>query len=85
MIRFAEIFQDDSIVSSVRRQLRWTHFRSLIYIEDSLKREFYIEMCCSEGWSTHTLQNRLDSMLFERIALSRKPADLLTSELKIIS
>lgn len=82
MIRFAEIFQDDQIVSALRRQLSWTHFRSLIYIEDPLKREFYIEMCCSEGWSTRTLQNRLDSMLFERTALSRKPADLLTTELK---
>jgi hypothetical protein len=27
--------------------LNWTHLCSLIYIEDSLKREFYLEMCCS--------------------------------------
>jgi predicted nuclease of restriction endonuclease-like (RecB) superfamily len=55
--------------------------RSLIYIDDPLKREFYLEMCRSEGWSTRTLQGRLDSMLFERTALSRKPDELLTSEL----
>ena len=39
--------------------------RSLIYIGDSLKREFYLEMCHSEGWNTRTLQGSLDFMLFE--------------------
>jgi hypothetical protein len=67
--------------AALSRQLSWTHLRSLIYIDDSLKREFYLEMCRSEGWSTRTLQGRLDSMLFERTALSRKPDELLTSEL----
>jgi predicted nuclease of restriction endonuclease-like (RecB) superfamily len=38
-------------------------------------------MCRSEGWSTRTLQGRLNSMLFERTVLSRKSDELLTSEL----
>ncbi|KAB8044066.1 DUF1016 family protein [Janthinobacterium aquaticum] len=81
MLRFAEVFEDEKIVYAVSRQLSWTHLRSLIYIDDPLKREFYLEMCRSEGWSTRTLQGRLDSMLFERTALSREPDELLTSEL----
>ena len=81
MLRFAEVFEVEDIVYAVSRQLSWTHLRSLIYIDDPLKREFYLEMCRSEGWSTRTLQGRLDSMLFERTALSRKPDDLLTTEL----
>lgn len=81
MLRFAEIFKDEAIVYALSRQLSWTHFRTLIYIEDPLKREFYLEMCRSEGWSTRLLQGRLDSMLFERTALSRKPDELLTTEL----
>lgn len=81
MLRFGEVFNDETIVYALSRQLSWTHLRSLIYIDDPLKREFYLEMCCSEGWSTRTLQGRLDSMLFERTALSRKPDELLMSEL----
>lgn len=81
MLRFAEIFKDESIVYALSRQLSWTHFRTLIYIDDPLKREFYLEMCRSEGWSTRLLQGRLDSMLFERTALSRKPDELLITEL----
>jgi predicted nuclease of restriction endonuclease-like (RecB) superfamily len=81
MLRFGEVFEAEEIVYALSRQLSWTHLRSLIYIDDPLKREFYLEMCRSEGWSTRTLQGRLDSMLFERTALSRKPDELLTSEL----
>lgn len=81
MLRFGEVFEAEEIVYAVSRQLSWTHLRSLIYIDDPLKREFYLEMCRSEGWSTRTLRGRLDSMLFERTALSRKPGELLTTEL----
>lgn len=81
MLRFAEVFDGEEIVYAVSRQLSWTHLRTLIYIDDPLKREFYLEMCRTEGWSTRTLQGRLDSMLFERTALSRKPDEVLTSEL----
>lgn len=81
MMRFGEVFEAEEIVYSLSRQLSWTHLRSLIYIDDPLKRDFYLEMCRSEGWSTRTLQGRLDSMLFERTALSRKPDELLENEL----
>ncbi len=81
MLRFAEVFGAEEIVYALSRQLSWTHLRSLIYIDDPLKREFYVEMCKAERWSTRTLQDRLDSMLFERTALSRKPDELLVTEL----
>ncbi len=81
MLRFVEVFPDQEIVSAVRRQLSWTHIKTLIYIDDPLKRDFYLQMCQAERWSTRTLQGRLDSMLFERTALSRQPDELLAIEL----
>ena len=44
MLRFAEAFPDQSIVSAVQRQLSWTHIKTLIYIDDPLKRDFYLQM-----------------------------------------
>ena len=82
MVRFAEVYPDVNIVSSLLRQLSWTHFVSIIYLDDSLKRDFYAEMCRIEGWSTRTLRNKIDSMLFERTALSKKPEELAKIELK---
>jgi hypothetical protein len=81
MMRFAEAFPDERIVSALLRQLSWTHFLSIIYLKDRLQRDFYAEMCRVERWSTRTLQDRIQSMLFERTALSKKPARLIDQEL----
>lgn len=43
-IRFAQIFKDEQIVYALRRQLTWTHIPTVIYLDDELKRSFYIEM-----------------------------------------
>lgn len=82
MIQFADVFPDREIVVSLLRQLSWTHFLRLIPINDPLKRDFYTEMCRVERWSTRTLEKKIASMLFERTALSRKPAKLAETELK---
>jgi predicted nuclease of restriction endonuclease-like (RecB) superfamily len=84
MIRFAEAFPDEKIVYALRRQLSWTHFRKIIYLDDPLKREFYAEMCRVERWSTRTLESKIDGMLFERTALSQKPGKLMKQELKAL-
>lgn len=39
MIQFAEVFPEEKIVAALRRQLSWTHFKALIYLDEPLKRE----------------------------------------------
>ena len=80
-LRIAETFPSEEIVSALGRQLSWTHIKSLTYIEDPLKRDFYIELCRLEHWSVRQLQDRINSQLFERTALSKKPEQLIESEL----
>lgn len=82
MVQFAERFPDSKIVAALLRQLGWTHFTMILPISDPLKRDFYAEMCRIERWSTRTLRAKLDGMLFERTALSRKPEELAAMELK---
>lgn len=81
MIQFAEIYEDEKIVVSLIRQLSWTHFIAIIPLKDPLKRDFYADMCRIERWSVRTLRNKIDSMLYERTALSRKPEKLIRQEL----
>ena len=45
MIRFAEVFSDKEIVHALSAQLTWTHFREIIYLDDSIQRDFYAKMC----------------------------------------
>ncbi len=80
-VQLAEIFPDEQILSTVRRELTWSHIKTLIYIGDSLKRDFYIEICRVEHWSVRQLQERINSMLFERAAISKKPEDTIRQDL----
>jgi predicted nuclease of restriction endonuclease-like (RecB) superfamily len=81
MMRFAEVFPDFKIVSALRTQLGWTHFRQIIALDDDLQRDFYAEMCRIEKWNTRTLEKKIGGMLFERTALSKKPEKLIRREL----
>ncbi len=81
MIRFSEVFSDEQIVSTLSRQLGWSHFVEIIPLEDDLKRDFYAEMCRIERWSVRTLRKKIGGMLFERTALSKKPDELIRHEL----
>lgn len=84
MVQFAEVFDDEANVVSLIRHLSWTHFLALIPLKNSLQRQFYIEMCCIERWSVRTLRGRIESMLFERTALSSKPETLIREELDVL-
>lgn len=83
-VRGAYTFSEDEIKYAVRTQLTWTHLRSLMGIDDELKRTFYMEMARIEHWDTRTLDKQIESLLYERTALSRKPEKLIKQELKQI-
>ncbi len=82
MMKFSEIFDDVKIVSTLSRQLSWSHFKEIIYMDNSLKIEFYVQMSSLDNWSVRTLRDRIDSMLYERTALSKKPDELISYELE---
>lgn len=84
MIQFSELFPDRQIVAALLRQLTWTHFTILIPIKDAIKRDFYGEMCRIERWNYRTLKNKIDSMLFERTALSKKPESVIQHEIGLL-
>ncbi len=81
MIKMAEYFPDDKIVVTLSQYLSWSHFIEILPVKDTLGREFYAEMCRVERWSVRKLREKIDSMLFERTALSKKPKKLARIEL----
>jgi predicted nuclease of restriction endonuclease-like (RecB) superfamily len=84
-IKFSELYSDLQIVQTLSAQLSWSHIYSLIYIKEDLKREFYTQMSIHERWSVRTLQTRIDSMLFERTAISKKPEQTIVNDLELIN
>ena len=82
MIQFSEVFPDIEIVASLMRQLSWTHFTLIFPLKSDLERDFYIQLCRLEKWSVRTLKSKIDSMLYERTSISKKPEELAKLELK---
>ncbi len=81
MIQFSEVFPDEQIVVTLSRQLSWSHFLAILPLKDQLKRDFYAEMCRIENWSVRTLRSKIQGMLFERTAISKKPDELIKNEI----
>ncbi len=81
MIKFYSYLPEQTIVATVSQQLSWSHFVELIKIEDELKRGFYIRMCSDARWPVRTLRKRMDSMLYERTALSKQADEVIAQEL----
>jgi predicted nuclease of restriction endonuclease-like (RecB) superfamily len=81
MAKFYQQFTDQAIVTTLSAQLSWSHFVELIKIEDELKRAFYIRLCSEARWPVRTLRERMDSMLYERTALSKQADVIIAQEL----
>jgi predicted nuclease of restriction endonuclease-like (RecB) superfamily len=84
MVQFANLFSEEKIVVSLTRQLSWNHILAVIPIENPLKRDFYIQMCIHESWSVKTFRERIQSMLYERTAISKKPEETIVSDLALL-
>ena len=85
MMRFYTIFNDKAICATVSHKLSWSHFIELIKIKNELKREFYIAMCSTERWNVRTLRERVNSMLYERTAISKKPEITIRKDLELLT
>jgi len=65
------------ITNALRSQFSWTHYRTLIRIENQDKREFYVAEAAKNNWSARQLERQVNSQLFERLLLSNDVQSVL--------
>lgn len=85
MMKFYSLFSNKEICVTLSHKLSWSHFVELIKIKDKVQLEFYIAMCTTERWSVRTLRERMNSMLFERTAISKKPDLTIKKDLALLT
>lgn len=78
----AEIVQTASGESELRRvastlPLPWSHYVHLLTVKNELGREFYEAEALRGGWTSRQLKRQIDSMFYERTAMSRKKGAML--------
>jgi len=59
------------ILDAVRRELSWTHYRLLLKVENKEARGFYEVESVKSRWSSRELDRQINSLLFERLTLSK--------------
>ena len=65
------------IATTVSSQLSWSHYLELLRIEEEPKRKFYMNECINSRWSVREIQRQRDSLLYERLLLSRNKEKVL--------
>ena len=69
LFRKSEIRQTSS--NEFEPQLSWSHYCELLKVDEGLARSFYEKETIQSNWSVRELKRQINSMLFERLALSK--------------
>jgi len=69
MRQFYKVFP---IRYALRSELTWTHYRLLMRIEESNRREFYLNESANSGWTARQLERQINSFYYERLLATQK-------------
>ncbi len=58
-------------------QLSWSHYLEIMKIKNKYKRNFYMHEAIHSNWSVRELQRQINSLLYERIAISKNKNEIL--------
>lgn len=72
-----QFYKTFPITNALRSQFSWTHYRTLIRIDNQDKREFYIAEASKNNWNARQLERQVNSQLFERLLLGNDVQSVL--------
>ncbi len=66
---------------ALRDKLSWTHWRTLLKVQDGVARDYYLTECIAENWSSRQLERQINTLYYERMLASRDK-DAVKREIK---
>ena len=75
--RNRQFYRAFPIASALRTQFSWTHYKTLISIDNQDKKDFYIAETEKNNWTARQLERQVNSQLFERLLLSNDVQSVL--------
>ncbi|MBI5462128.1 MAG: DUF1016 domain-containing protein [Gammaproteobacteria bacterium] len=66
-----QFYQCFPILSALRRELTWSHYKALIRVENEAARAYYLTEAAEQNWSTRALDRQIGSLYYERLMMSR--------------
>jgi hypothetical protein len=56
---------------ALRHELSWTHYRSLLRVENGQAKQWYMNEAAEQNWSTRALDRQINTLYYERLLASR--------------
>lgn len=77
-------YQTFPIRDALRTELSWTHYRSLLRVENPSAREWYLQEAISQNWSARALDRQISKLYYERLLASQDKV-LVEAEAKALT
>jgi predicted nuclease of restriction endonuclease-like (RecB) superfamily len=68
---YRQFYTEFPILSAVRRELTWTHYKLLMRVQNPQARTFYEQEAIKGGWNTRALERQVNAFYFERLLASQ--------------
>lgn len=78
LFKFRQFYLMFPNISTVWRQLTWSHFRELLTIKEENKRNYYINLCIKKNLSVRELIKEIKSNAYERLIDKPEKIELIT-------
>ncbi len=69
--KIRQFYSTFPIRDTLRPELTWSHYRSLIRVSNPKAREYYLHEAANQMWKTRTLDRNISTQYYERLALSQ--------------
>ncbi len=81
---YRQFYVEFPILSTVWRELSWSHFRALSRVKDERAREWYANEAVSQGWSVRALDRQISTLFYERLLGSQDKAGVKAEAVALI-
>ncbi|MGP9678380.1 PDDEXK nuclease domain-containing protein [Halomonas sp. AOP27-A1-41] len=69
-----QFYQNYPKRNAVRTELSWTHYRTLLRVENSQARDWYLQETINQSWSARALERQISTLYYERLLASQDKA-----------
>ncbi len=76
--RELSVDEGGEILSALRRELSWTHYKALLRVENPQACIWYMHEAAEQNWSARALERQIHSLYYDRLLMSqdKKPVEL---------
>lgn len=78
--RMRQFYQTFPIRDALRPELTWTHYRSLLMVQNEKARQYYLKEAVEQNWGTRALDRQISSLAYERILSSQNKMEVKKHE-----